>query len=54
MQNPKTTVVGYVATAAGILALLAQSLPPKWSAFLLIGGQVLNGVGNILSRDGGH
>ena len=54
MKNPKTTIVGYLATATGILALLADVLPPKWGGYLLIAGQVLNGAGNVLSRDGGH
>lgn len=54
MQNPKTTIAGYLASATGILALLADALPAKWGMYLLIAGQVLNGVGNILSRDGGH
>lgn len=54
MENPRTTITGYIATGTGILALLMDIMPPKWTALLMIAGQVANGIGNVLSRDGGH
>jgi hypothetical protein len=51
MSSWKTSLAGYLATAAGIFALLADSLPPKYAMLLLIAGQILNGVGNVLSQD---
>ena len=54
LSNPKTTIAGYLATAAGIAALLSQSLPPRLSALFIIVGQVANGLGNVMAKDGGH
>jgi hypothetical protein len=54
MQNPKTTTLGYLTSAIGVLAAIADVLPGKYAMYCLIAGQVLSGVANILAKDGGH
>lgn len=51
MQNWKTSLAGYLATAAGVFGLLSNSLPPKYSTVLLLAGQIANGLGNVFSQD---
>ena len=51
MKNWKTSIAGYLATAAGVLALVSESLPPKYSTFLILAGQIANGLGNVFSQD---
>lgn len=51
MQNIKTSVAGYIATAAGVLILVSDVLPSKWGALIMALGQVANGLGNIFSQD---
>ena len=38
LKNPKTSLVGYTASAAGVLALLADLLPGKYGLYLLVAG----------------
>lgn len=47
----KTSLAGSLGTAAGILALLADSMPPKYALYLMVAGQIINSVGNIFSQD---
>ena len=58
LLNPKTTVAGYLGLAGTILSLIAQAIPGKAGMILLQIGIVLAGgaagVGNIVSKDGGH
>jgi hypothetical protein len=58
MQNPHTTVSGYVGLAGTVLAALGAAFQGKaWGQALLGLGLVLKGadsVGNLASRDGGR
>ena len=51
MRNWKTSLAGYLATVAGVLALVSQSLPPKYATLLMVAGQIANGLGNVCSQD---
>jgi len=57
MQNPHTTLAGWVGLGGTLLVTLAQALPPGKTTsllttigLLLLGGA--NSVGNIRSQDG--
>ena len=58
MQNPKTTVAGYVTAGATFLGLLAQILPGRWSQYAMLAAVGVGGaaaaLGNIQSQDGSH
>lgn len=58
MENPKTTLSGYIGLAGTILAFLGASNPSKWWGQLLLQiGLALKGadsIGNITSQDGKH
>lgn len=58
MQNPKTTLSGYLTLASTLAAALAQLLPPRASQIattmaIAVGGASA-AIGNITSKDGGH
>lgn len=62
MQNPKTSIAGYIgvgATLLGVLgtAWLATRPQSPWAQALVVVATALKGVdsvGNIASQDGGH
>jgi hypothetical protein len=54
MKNPKTTLLGYLTSATGVLAALADAVPGKYALYVLMAGQVLTGISSVLAKDGGH
>ena len=62
MQNPKTTITGYIGLGATLLTTvasgwLATQPTSPWAQALLLVGTALKGadsLGNLASRDGGH
>ena len=56
MQNPRTSIAGYVGLAGMVLAAIGQALPGKWSTVITSIGVVATGgaasLGNIVSKDG--
>ena len=58
MDNPKTTLSGYLGLLGAVLAAIGSAAPTKpWGQTLLTIGIPLggaNGLGNIASKDGAH
>ena len=58
MDNPKTTLSGYIGLAGTLMAALGVAFPSKpWGQAILALGIALKGadsIGNIASKDGGH
>lgn len=58
MENPKTTISGYLGLLGTVLAAIGAAFPGKtWGQAVLATGIVLKGadsIGNIASQDGGH
>lgn len=58
MDNPKTTLSGYLGLIGTLMAAVGAAFPQKsWGQLLLTFGIALKGadsIGNISSRDGGH
>jgi hypothetical protein len=58
VNNPKTTIAGYVGLLGTVLTAVGALFPTTtWGQTLLGLGVVLKGadsVGNLASRDGGH
>ena len=58
MNNPKTTIAGYIGLAGTIMAALGAMFPTTtWGQILLALGIAIKGadsLGNIAARDGGH
>jgi hypothetical protein len=56
IDNPRTTISGYIGLAGTLLALIGGMRPESaWGQILLSAGIALKGadsVGNLLSRDG--
>lgn len=56
MNNPKTTVSGYIGIVGSLLMSVGLAFQAKpWGQALLLAGTALsgaNGVGNVLARDG--
>lgn len=58
MENPKTTIAGYIGLAGTILAALGAMFPTTtWGQILLALGIAIKGadsLGSIAAKDGGH
>ncbi len=58
MQNPKTTIPGYMAAFGTMLGMLSQMLPSKYSSTVMMAAIAVGGAGAALSginaKDGGH